>query len=297
MKLQNILLALILPILIDAQSLEPRLYSNAPIGFNFLIIGYSYSSGALPNIPELGLTDPNLKVDTAFVAYATVFKAFGQSGKVDVVLPFAKVYGNAYDERRTLLTRDVKGMADMKVRLSYNFFGAPALSVKNYASYKQNLIIGGSLQVTIPTGNYDATKLINISTNRWAIKPSLGVSKAVGDFILECDIDAEFYTANNAYYGGTTRKQDPLYSTQAHIIYNFNRGAWIGLDANYFWGGDYKIDGIYAQKQLENSRMGVTLALPINKKNSLKLYGSRGVISRIGTNFDIFGLAWQYRWF
>jgi hypothetical protein len=283
--------------LIQAQSLEPRLYSNAPVGLNFLVIGYSYSNGALPNIPSLGLKDPNLTVDTGFLAYARVFEAFGQSGKFDIILPFAKVHGTAYDNANKLLQRDVTGVADTKLRLSYNFFGAPALSMKKYAAYKQKTIIGSSLQITIPTGNYDATKLVNISTNRWAIKPSIGISQALGRFILEADIDAEFYTANNDYFGHTERKQDPLYSTQIHLIYNFNKGAWFGLDANYFWGGDYKIDGVYAQKQLENSRMGLTVALPLNKTNSIKLYGSRGVVSRIGTNFDIVGFAWQYHWF
>jgi len=283
--------------LLQAQSLEPRLYSNAPVGLNFLIIGYSYSQGALPNIPELGLVDPNLKVDTAFLAYAHVFEAFGQSGKIDIVLPFAKIYGTAYDETFTLLTRDVNGLADTKVRLSYNLYGAPALTIKDYSSYKQDTILGVSLQVTIPTGNYDSNKLVNISTNRWAIKPSIGISKAINNFIFEADIDAEFYTSNKEYYGNNVREQDPLYSTQMHIIYNFKHGAWMGFDANYYWGGDYKINGKYAQKQLENSRLGLTAALPINRTSSIKLYGSSGVVSRTGTNFNILGFALQYRWF
>jgi hypothetical protein len=280
-----------------AQSLEPRLYSNAPVGLNFLVMGYSYSSGALPNIPELGLVDPNLKVDTAVLAYARVFEAFGMSGKIDCIVPFAKVYGTAYDEEQNFLTRNVKGLADMKVRLSYNFFGAPALSMKEYASYKQDLIIGASIQLTMPTGKYDASRLVNISANRWAIKPSFGLSKAVGSFIFEADIDAEFYTKNSHYYANTVRKQNPLYSTQAHIIYNLKHGAWFGLNANYFWGGDYTIDEKPAHKRVENSRLGITAAFPINNTNSIKLYGSRGVVSRIGTNFDIVGFAWQYHWF
>ena len=114
MKLQTIFLTLFLPLLSYAQSLEPRLYSNAPLGLNFLVAGYSYSSGALPNIPELGLRDPNLKVDTTFLAYAHVFQVFGQSGKVDIILPFAKIHGTAYDESNQILRRDVTGIADTK---------------------------------------------------------------------------------------------------------------------------------------------------------------------------------------
>jgi len=296
--IKKIILALLFSLsYLQAQSLEPRLYSNAPIGLNFLIVGYSYSNGALPNIPELGLIDPDLEVDTTFLAYARVFEAFGKSGKIDIILPFAKIHGTAHDINQNRLTRDVTGIADMKVRLSYNFYGAPALSMKNYLSYKQDLIIGASLQVTIPTGEYDHTRLINISTNRWAIKPSLGISKAIENLILECAVDGEFYTPNHEFYTNSTRKQDPIYSIQAHLIYNFNSGVWVGFDANYFWGGDYKIDGEYAEKRLENSRLGLTLALPVNKTNSIKIYGSSGVVTRLGTNFNMIGFAWQYHWF
>ena len=47
---------------------------------------------------------------------------------------------------------------------------------------------------------------------------------------------------------------------------------------------------------LRNWRGGATLALPVNRKNSVKLYASSGVSARTGNNYDLFGAGWQFRW-
>jgi hypothetical protein len=43
-----------------AQDIEPRAYSNAPIGVNFLGVGYAFTQGSLPSNPSLPLTDSHL---------------------------------------------------------------------------------------------------------------------------------------------------------------------------------------------------------------------------------------------
>jgi len=43
-------------------------------------------------------------------------------------------------------------------------------------------------------------------------------------------------------------------------------------------------------------RGGFTVALPINRQNSIKLNASTGIYTRTGTEFSLVGLAWQYRW-
>jgi hypothetical protein len=45
-----------------------------------------------------------------------------------------------------------------------------------------------------------------------------------------------------------------------------------------------------------NWRTGATFALSIDTHNSIKLHASRGVSARTGNNFDLLGIAWQYRW-
>ena len=77
------------------------------------------------------------------------------------------------------------GLGDPRFRFSFNLFGAPALSAKDFASYQQDLIVGVSLQFSAPLGQYDNTKLLNLGNNRWSFKPELGISKAWGPWTFE----------------------------------------------------------------------------------------------------------------
>jgi hypothetical protein len=48
--------------------------------------------------------------------------------------------------------------------------------------------------------------------------------------------------------------------------------------------------------ELGNSRLGATLALPLDRQHSIKLHASTGVSVRFGEDFSTVGVAWQYRW-
>ncbi len=177
-----------------------------------------------------------------------------------------------------------------------NFIGAPALSMKEFADYQQDLIVGASLQVGLPTGQYDADRLINIGSNRWFVKPELGVSKAWGPWTLELSTAATIFGDNDDFYGGQRREQDPIYSLQGHLVYSFRSGIWAALTGTYFTGGRTTVDGVRKDDLQESSRVGATLALPVNRRHSIKLYASTGLSIRTGTDFDAIGAAWQYRW-
>jgi hypothetical protein len=191
--------------------------------------------------------------------------------------------------------RDVSGLTDPRFRFSLNLYGAPALSVKEFADYRQDLIIGASVYVWAPWGQYDSTKVINLGTNRWSFKTEVGFSKALGAWTFEVIPAVTFFAENSNYLDGNTRTQDPIYSVQAHVIYHLSSGIWMALDGTYYTGGQTHINGVSDADRESNSRAGVTLALPVDRYNSLKLYASTGVSTRTGSNFNTFGVAWQYR--
>lgn len=278
-----------------AQEMEPRSYSNAPVGLNFLIAGYAYTSGGIAFDTSLPLTNPDLKTSSTVLAYGRVLDLWGNSAKLNVILPFTDLNGTA-DFAGRQLDRDVSGFADPLIKLSVNFYGAPALSLKEFAGYQQELIIGASLRVTAPLGQYDATRVVNIGTNRWSFKPEVGLSRALGPWTLEATAAATVFTDNKDFFGGNTRSQDPLYSFEGHMIYNFNSGVWGSLDATYFTGGRTTLNGTRGNDLQQNWRLGGTLAIPVDIHNSIKLYASSGVSARTGNNFDLVGIAWQYRW-
>jgi hypothetical protein len=279
---------------VDAQELEPRAYANAPVGLNFLILGYGYSQGDVAFDPSVPIEDAKLTVHGAFLAYARALDVWGRAGKLDVVLPYAWLSGTARVAGQ-LRERDVSGLGDPRFRFSVLLYGAPALSATEFAEYTPDLIVGASLAVTAPLGQYNSDKLVNIGTNRWSVKPELGISKTLGPFTLEVDTSVTFYTTNDDFFGGRRLERDPLYAVQGHVIYHTRWGIWAAVDATYYTGGRTTIDGKPGER-LENLRVGATLAIPIDRRNSIKLYGSTGAISRIGGNFDTVGIAWQYRW-
>jgi len=71
---------------------------------------------------------------------------------------------------------------------------------------------------------------------------------------------------------------------------------WGSLDATYFTGGRTSLNGERNDDRQENWRLGATLAIPVDARNSVKLYASSGVSARTGNNYDLLGIAWQYRW-
>jgi hypothetical protein len=278
-----------------AQDIEPRAYSNAPIGVNFLIAGYAYTKGGLSIGPSLPITNPNLNTTSAVFAYARVLDLWGMSAKFDATVPYTWLSGSAEYQGQTH-SRIVDGFANSTFRLSINFYGAPALTLKEYADWEQDLIIGASLRVVAPSGQYDDSKLVNIGTNTWAFKPQVGISKAIGPWTLELTAAATFYTDNHDFFGGNDLSQAPLYSLQGHVIYGFRSGIWASIDATYFTGGRTTVNGVLNGDLEQNWRLGGTLAFPVNRENSIKFYASKGVAARTGDNYDLIGVAWQYRW-
>jgi hypothetical protein len=280
---------------VHAQELEPRAYSNAPVGLNFLIAGYGYTEGGVLADPAIPLTNADIRIHSSVLAYARSVDLWGRSGKLDVVLPFSSLSGTAeFDDQP--VERDISGMGDARLRLSINLFGAPALSLKELASYRQDLIVGASLQIAIPVGQYDSTRLVNLGTHRWMVRPELGLSKAAGRWTFELAGAAAIYGDNDNFLGGHTREQDPIYAVQGGVVHGFSSGVWLAVSGTYYTGGRTTVDGARGNDLQKNSRLGATLALPINRHNSLKLYANSGVSTRTGSDFDSIGVAWQYRW-
>jgi len=277
-----------------AQDIEPRVYSNAPVGVNFLMVGYGYTRGGLSFDPALPVTNVSLETKSALLTYTRVLDLWDKSGKIDFLVPYTFLSGSA-DFAGEPVTRVVNGFGDPLFRASVNLYGAPALTLKEFANYRQNWIIGASLLLSTPSGQYDKSRLVNLGANRWSVRPEMGISKAVGAWTLEFTAGATLFSANRDFYRGTTRLQDPIYSSESHVIYNFKRGIWASLDGTYFAGGRSTLDGIRGDNLQPNWRTGGTLAVPIDMHNSLKLYASRGVAARTGDNFDLIGIVWQYR--
>jgi hypothetical protein len=140
-----------------------------------------------------------------------------------------------------------------------NFVGAPALEMPRFMTYRQGTVVGASLRVIAPLGQYDETKLINLGTNRWTFVPRVGVSQRLGRWNLEGVTAAWFFT-DNPNNQDRTIEQDPLFAVEASVSYLFDGGAWISVNGGWGSGGRATVDGVPGNERQENTRFGATVA-------------------------------------
>ncbi len=279
-----------------SQELEPRSYSVIPKNTNVMLLGYSLSNGAIVTDATSPIQDFNVVSHTLTPGYLRTFSLFGKLARVNVVIPYVHMSGDVkVNGRDTSGTRT--GFADTRFRIGVNIFGSPALSPQEYQKFKEETVLGVSIVGCIPTGQYDKTKLVNLGSNRWAIKPEIGFSYGYDRFYFELFGGAWLFTSNNEFLQTKKLEQDPIYSLQAHTIYIFPFHIWIGIDAAYYYGGRSKINGSYQNDLMNNARLGCVLGVPINVNHSFKFQAHTALETRIGSSYTIFSLVYQYVWF
>lgn len=278
-----------------ASEIEPRSYVNTPVGINFLLAGYGHLDGNIPTEYSSPIQDAQLAVNSELIAYVRTLDLWGKSAKFDVILPYSELSGTAR-VNNIPVERNISGFSDPRFRFSYNFYGAPALTPKEFTNYQQDVIIGGSIQISAPLGQYDNEKLVNLGNNRWFVKPDLGISKAWRALAVELSTGAFFFSNNDDYFGGKMLKQDPVSSTQLHVTYNFGQNVWAAISGTFDYGGRTTVNDVSQNDLYNNLRVGATLAWSINRHNSIKLYASDSLHTTTGPNFYLYGIGWQYRW-
>lgn len=280
---------------VSGQELEPRTFANTPVNMNFLAVGFGHSSGNVLLDPSLPIEDLDAETNYAFVRYTRSLSLFGDAAKFKAILPYAwgqyegRLDGNP-GERKT------NGIGDAVLGLDVSFVGAPALSADEFAQYRQKTIVGASLRVVAPTGDYDNTKIINLSSNRWAFKGELGASHQLGKWTLELAGALLAFTDNTDYVNGLTLSQDPFYAVKTHAIYTFRPGFWLGLGVGYGEGGRTKINGVKRDTYQRNWRFGSVLSYPIDPNHGLSFIYVTGIRNGKGGDFDSFTVAYQYAW-
>ena len=282
---------------LSAQDLDPRAYARAPVNGTFLSIGFGLAHGGVVSDPTLPITDINATVETPSIGIGRTFSLFGKTAQAFGALPYswAQVSGKVFEEARDISRA---GLSDMRLRLSVLVRGAPAASIVEIAKAPRRTVLGTSLTVVAPTGQFFPDRLINLGANRWAFKPEFAVSHPLGQkWLLDAYAGIWLFTANESFYPGTSlRAQAPMGTFQAHLSYNVKRQLWAAFDATYYTGGQTTIEGVGNNDEQRNSRVGGTLVLPVGRRHSVRLAVSRGAIIRFGANFTTYSVAWQTGW-
>ncbi len=278
-----------------AQELIPAAYTPAPVGANLVSLGVTANTGDIAFDPTGPIEDGSGDIAISTLSYARALGLLGRSSTVTVVLPYVRgdLEGLYFGEPAAVSR---SGVGDAILRLGLNLYGGRAMTPAEFVSYRPRTLVGTSVTVTLPTGQYDSTKLINIGTHRWSVKTELGVVRVVRRWAFDGYAGVTAFTANPDFAGGVEREQDPIYSAQFHARYLFRPGLWGAVDANFWRGGRTSFDGVANDDLQENSRVGVTLSWRVAPGHNLRFAGSRGAITRIGGDFDSFGVSYSYSW-
>jgi len=281
-----------------AQDLDPRAYARVPVNTTTLITGFAYSYGGVVTDATLPVQNIKADVQTPSIGIARSFSLFKLTSQALVALPYswAQVSGDVGGQAERI-TRS--GFADMRLRLSVLVLGAPAVTLTELMKAPRKTVVGVSLNMIVPTGQFFSDKLINLGTNRFSFKPEVALSHPLDNhWLIDVYAGVWFFTKNNSFYpGNAVRTQEPMGTFQAHLSYTIKPLMWVALDATYYTGGKSSINDTYNDDRQSNSRIGATAVLPVSKRSSVKLSFSRGAIVRVGQNFTTFSVGWQMTWF
>ena len=105
-----------------AQDLEPRAYSAAPIGTNFIVVGGGRSTGGVLVDPAGPIQDVQATTNVATLGAGKTFSLFGRTALIVAVVPYA--WANATGRvGETTGSASRSGLADPRVKLSVNLVG------------------------------------------------------------------------------------------------------------------------------------------------------------------------------
>jgi hypothetical protein len=250
---------------LDAQDLTPRAYVITPVHSNAVILTYSFSDGGILFDNAVPITDATAILNVPILSYYHSLKFFGRSANITASLPYGVAhFQGKFVDNETKIYRS--GLLDSTFRFSVNLKGGPAMSGKEFLAWRQKTILGVSLRIVAPTGQYDPRKLINNGSNRWAFKPELGYSRRSGHWVLDAYGAVGFFTRNreffshNAFVPGTqSQSQNPIVAFEGHLSYDVKPRLWVSLDGNFWSGGRTRLKGAEKSITLQNrSRIGMT---------------------------------------
>jgi hypothetical protein len=286
-----------------AQDLAPRAYLITPVHSNAVTLTYSFYDGGIIFDGTLPITGATARVHVPVFSYSHSLRLFGRTAAFTASLPYG--VGNFHG---TVVGAEASayrsGFLAPTFRFSINLIGGPAMNAPEFIKWRQKTILGASIKLVPLAGQYDPTKLINLGTNRWAIKPEIGYSRRWGHWILDAYGAVWFFTDNHEFFsnnqfspGTNTQSETPVGSFEGHLSYDFKPRLWISADGNYWFGGTTSINGVENPVTLQrNSRVGVTASIPVTRHQSIKLSYNNGAYIRYGGNYQNISVAWQYSW-
>ena len=277
-----------------AQEITPRLFWPAPKDTTVLVSGYAYTFGNVYLDPSIPIEDADADINTGVLAYMQTLGLWGRTSNILLSLPYSSVESQGFLEDRPDFA-NVSGFGDLSVTLNVNLSGAPSMDREEFLAFRANPrpLVGASLKIIAPTGQYDADRLVNVGANRWTARLKLGTALILSpSWVMELSASGWFFGDDPDFVNGR-KEQDPLYTLESNLIKRIRPGLWASLDVSYYRGGRQTIQGVELTNEQKNLKVGGTLVIPFLERHAIKVGYATGVIIRYGDDFDEVLLSYQ----
>ena len=182
------------------------------------------------------------------------------------------------------------GFGDPVAQLTVNLAGAPAIrSLYDVSKYEPKAVLDLAVIGSIPIGEYDSDKVVNLGLNRWWTRIALLFTYHIGPYVpgyrtsIEVTPSVFVFGANDDFLGRTL-ENDPLYQIEGHVTRDFFAHSFGSFDVLYRNGARSEIDAVEFGEKLDILSAGFTLDYTANDNLGLRV--SYHSIVAGGSNID-----------
>jgi len=268
-----------------AQGDGPRAYLVVPNGTNLLsAYGLWLRGNQTANFSSV-IQGSDIDVNLLLVQATHAFALASKQSAVFAMVPYGDVSGRI-DSRLTSVRGSSTGFGDPILGAIVGLIGPPPLTPQEFVAYQPGYALGALAKVTVPVGNYDDEKVLNVGGNRWALQLGTPMAWYFGQSFLDSALttiellpSVHIFGDNDDPSGAATTSQDPLLRIEAHVTRNLHQAVWVSLDGQYVYGGETSKDGRSNDDTQRAFELGGTVNVAFSRNASVKLsYGE--VVSR-----------------
>jgi hypothetical protein len=281
---------------IYAQFSEAHHYDNAPVGVNQAELAFAYARSNASIDTALVVAGAQFNLSQGTLTYTRYFAFLHRVAWIDASVPLAGVNGSISGSN---IHGSATGAGDSSYAVTTLLRGGPALSVAQFADYKPATTVGMSLTITAPTGQYDASKILNLGADRWSFKPEIALSHPFGHeqkWQSDLYVHAYFFTDNTSYHGTQILRQQPLPGLEGHLSYFIVSQAWISIDGLYTFRGSTVVDGVDQQDAQKNFMLGTEVNVSLSPRNSLVFQFAKAIVHENAPTLTGFAVKYNYSW-
>jgi hypothetical protein len=238
-----------------AQGDGPRSFMLLPKGVTGVNVRYLGLSQNLNPTGTILIPKASVNVDVFPITAFHTFSLAGRFAQVYVMVNPGSVTASAKEVPPVIplpTTRvTASGLSDGFVEFKMGLIGAPAMDLKTFMKAPMRFSLFGDLRYWY-SGSYDASKAVNLGTNRPTYQIGLPMAIPLNDDMkhatwVEISPAIMLFGANNEPPRGTFAKkieQAALFSVESHISHNFSPKFWVFGNALYRAGGATTTDGV-----------------------------------------------------